>query len=107
MERLFVAQKVATRLTSAETALEAAIEQAAHLLAEMHAARSELGLASTTGADETARVGRAVAALQDAHSELVGAHHGLNVLGRALNLRTRMGGWKPAQTAHADSAAAA
>lgn len=108
MERTFVAQKVATRLTSAETAVEAAIQQAALLLAEMHAARAELGLAATTGADETARAGRAVAALQTAHAELVGTHHGLNVLGRALHLRTRMGGWKPpAQASLPDQANAA
>lgn len=107
MERLFVAQKVANRLTSAETALEAAIEQAAHLLAEMHAARGELALAATTGADETARIGRAVAALQVAHAEIVGTHHGLNVLARALSLRPRMGGWKPSQTAQATEAAVA
>ena len=99
MEREFVAQRVANSLHQAEAEVEAALARASALLNEMYAAKRELGLAGPVGADETAGVGRAIAALQTAHDELVGTHHGLNVLGRALKLRTKAAGWKPFQAA--------
>ena len=95
MEREFVAQKVAHSLTEAEAEVERAVAKASALLRDLYEAKQLLGLAATVGSDETARVGRAVAALQVAHGELVDTHHGLNVLGRALKLRTKAAGWKP------------
>ena len=78
-------------------------------MASMYEAKRELGLAAPTGAEETERVGRAITAMQQAHGELVGTHHGLDVLGRALKIRTKAVGWKPftsSRTSTGDVAAA-
>ena len=95
MEREFVAQNVHRSLVEAEAEVESAIAKATTLLTGLYEAKRELGLAGPTGAEETARVGRAIAAMQQAHGELVGTHHGLDVIGRALKLRTKAVGWKP------------
>lgn len=95
MEREFVALEVQRSLVEAEAGVESALSKTTALLARLYEAKRELGLAAPTGAEETERVGRAIAALQTAHGELVGTHHGLSVLARALSLRTKMLGWKP------------
>lgn len=98
MEREFVAQNVRNRLHEAEAAIEVALRKSAELSAELYAARAELGLAATVASDEMSRVAAASAALESARCELVATHHGLEVLGRALKLRTRAGILKPTQS---------
>ena len=97
MEREFAAQKVRNKLHEAEAATEAALRQTGELVGEMYAAKAAMGLAATVGDEETARVARALALLEQARQELVGSHRGLEAIGRALKLRTRAGVWKPNQ----------
>ena len=109
MEREFVAQHVHRSLIEAESEVESAIVKTTALLSGLYAAKRELGLAGPAGAEETARVGRAIAAMQQAHGELVSTHHGLDLIGRALKLRTKAVGWKPitgSRTLTDDAAAA-
>lgn len=98
MEREFVAQKVRNRLHEAEAAIEMALRKSAELTTEIYSARADLGLASTVASEEMSRLSRASAALEVARCELVDTHHGLEVLGRALKLRTRAGILKPTQS---------
>ena len=49
MEREFVAQKVRNKLTASEAHAEQAVQRTAELLADLCAARVELGLAATAG----------------------------------------------------------
>ncbi len=100
MEREFVAQKVRNSLHETEAAAEAAIRKAGELLGDIYAAKAELGLAATVGDEETARIARAIGLMDQARRELVGSHHGLEVIGRALKLRTRAGSWKPNTALH-------
>ncbi len=103
MDKQIVARRVSTKMAEAETGVEDAVMKISALLTELYEAKRELGLAGTVGAEETARVGRALALCQDAHAELVGTHHGLSVLGRLLHIPMKLAGWKPDQSAQASA----
>ena len=107
MERELVVRRTATKLHAAETGIEDAIVQVSELLSEIYQAKKDLGLAGTVAAEETQRVGRALAALQLAHGELVDTHHGLAAIARLIGLRVKMIGWKPSSQAEVEKSAAA
>lgn len=99
MEKAFVAQRVARKLFATERALDAAMVEAAELMADMLKARMDLNLSAVVGDSASAKLVEALAALGEARSAIVGAHNELNDVRLRIGVRTRMAGWedKPAE----------
>lgn len=94
MEKVFVVQRVARKLFATEHALDAAVSEAAELLADMVKARKDLHVAATVSEAANAKVLAALAALGDARSAIVEAHNELNSVKLRLGVRTKMAGWE-------------
>ena len=90
MDKVFVAKRVATKLRSAEHAIDAALIEASELVSELLRARTEVGVAANVGDAALARLTAAVSALSDARTSMVGAHSELADVQLRLNIRTRM-----------------
>ncbi len=101
MEKVFVVQKVARKLFATEAALDAAMTEAAELMAEMLKARKDLHLSAVVGDNASAKLVEALAALGEARTAIVGAHNELNDVKLRIGVRTKMAGWedKPPQFA--------
>ena len=56
MEKVFVAQRVANKLNTAEESVDTAMTEAAELMSEMLKARRELGLSTTFGDEAAAKL---------------------------------------------------
>ena len=93
MEKIFVVKRVASKLHGSEAAIDAAMVQAAELMADLVQARKDLGLAATVGADATTKVMAAMAALSEARTAMVDAHAGLDEVRLRIGVRTKMIGW--------------
>ncbi len=104
MEKVFVAQRVATKLFAAEHAVDAALTEASELMADMLRARKDLGLSAVVGDGAAAKLVEAIAALGAARTAMVGAHDVLNETKLRIGVRTKMGGYedKPASSAATD-----
>jgi len=92
MEKVFVAQRVATRLFATENAVDSALVQASELMADMLQARKDLGLSATVGDAAAAKLVEAIAALGAARTAMVGAHAQLEETKLRIGLRTKMAG---------------
>lgn len=101
MEKVFVAKKVATKLYATEAALDAAMTEAAEMIAEMVKARAELGLSAVVGDQAQAKIVEAIAALGEARTAVVAAHADLDEVRRRIGVRTKGLGFldKPAAQA--------
>jgi hypothetical protein len=93
MEKIFVVKRVASKLHGTEAAIDAAMVQAAEMMADLVQARKDLGLSATVGAAATAKVMAAMAALSDARTAMVDAHGELDQTRLRLGVRTKMMGW--------------
>jgi len=93
VEKVFVVKRVASKLHGSEAAIDAAMVQAAELMADLVQARKDLGLAATVGADVTTKVMAAMAALTEARTAMVDAHGDLDQVRLRLGVRTKMIGW--------------
>jgi hypothetical protein len=93
MEKIFVVKRVASKLHGTEAAIDAAMVQAAEMMADLVQARKDLGLSATVGATATAKVMAAMAALSDARTAMVDAHGELDQTRLRLGVRTKMMGW--------------
>jgi hypothetical protein len=93
MDKAFVVQRVATKLFATEKAVDGAITEASGLLSEMLAARQDMNLSATVGADAAEKLIAALAALSKARSEVVATHEQLDELRLRLGVRTRMAGF--------------
>lgn len=94
MEKVFVVKRVAGKLHGAEAAIDAAMVQAADLMADLVQARKDLGLSPTFGANVTTKVVEAMAALSEARQTMVAAHADLDETRLRLGVRTKMMGWE-------------
>lgn len=94
MEKIFVVKRVAAKLHGSEAAIDTAMVQVADLMADMVQARKDLGLSATVGADATAKVMAAMAALSEARTAMVDAHGSLDQTRLRLGVRTKMMGWE-------------
>ena len=92
MEKVFVAQRVATKLHATEAAVDAAMVEVTEMMAELVQARADLGLSATVGNGATAKFAEAVQALAMARTAVVDAHAQLDETRLRIGLRTRMGG---------------
>jgi flagellin-like hook-associated protein FlgL len=97
MEKIFVAQGVATKLFATESSVDQAMVEATELLAEMLKARSEVGASTTFANDAQVKMMEALAALSAARTAMVGVHSELAEAQLRLGIRTKMVGemYKP------------
>jgi hypothetical protein len=93
LEKIFVVKRVASKLHGTEAAIDAAMVQAAELMADMVQARKDLGLSATVAAAATDKVMAAMAALSEARTAMVDAHGELDQTRLRLGVRTKMFGW--------------
>lgn len=93
MEKVFVAQRVASKLYVTEAAIDTAMVEAAALMADMVQARKDLGLSAVVGDKATAKVMQALAALGEARAAMIETHQELDEVKLRLGVRTKMAGW--------------
>ena len=94
MEKVFVAQRVATKLFATENAVDAALAEASELMADMLKARKDLGLSATFGDNAAARVVDAISALSAARTAMVAAHNELDEAKLRIGVRTKLAGFE-------------
>lgn len=90
MEKVFVAQRVAQKLWSAEAKIDETMREAAELLAEVLQAPVDMGVSPTIVDASQAKVMEAMKALSDARTALVAAHGELREAGMRTGIRSRM-----------------
>lgn len=94
MEKVFVAQRIATKLFATENAVDAAMVEAAELMADMLKARKDIGLSAVVGDRASAKLVEALAALGEARSAMVEMHNELNDVKLRIGVRTKMMGFE-------------
>jgi hypothetical protein len=92
VEKVFVAQRVATKLFASENAVDAAMVETAELMADLLKARRDLGVSAVVGDRAASKLAEAVAALSEARSAMVEVHNELNDTKLRLGIRTKMAG---------------
>lgn len=92
MEKVFVAQRVATKLFASENAVDAAMVETAELMADLLKARKDLGISAVVGDRAASKLAEAMSALSEARSAMVEAHNELGETKLRLGIRTKMGG---------------
>ena len=92
MERALVAQQVANKLFATENTIDQAIADAAMLVSELVKARQELGVSAVFGDEAFNKATSALAALGQARSSIVAAHHGLEEAKLRAGIRTKLAG---------------
>lgn len=90
MDKAFVAQRVATKLFSTEKAVDAAMVEAAELLAGMVEARAQLKVSAITGDAAQAKLVEAIAALGEARTAVVEMHRELAETKLRIGIRTKL-----------------
>ena len=88
-DKVFVAQGVANRLAATEKAIDAAMAEAAQLMASLRAARGELNLAAEVGDEAVSKVAEATHVLAQARRTVVAAHGDLAEVQLRIGVRTR------------------
>ncbi len=92
MEKIFVAQRVATKLFATEAAIDAAIVEATEMMAELIQARKDLGLSAVVANGASAKLAEAVQTLSVARTAVVEAHAELDETRLRIGVRQRMAG---------------
>jgi hypothetical protein len=90
VEKVFVAQRVATKLFASENAVDAAMVETAELMADLLKARKDLGVSTVVGDRAAAKLAEAMTALSEARSAMVDAHNELNDVKLRIGVRTKM-----------------
>ena len=93
MEKVFVAQRVASKLYVTEGAIDTAMVESAALMADLVQGRKDLGLSAVVGDKATVKVMQALAALGEARAAMVETHQELEEVKLRLGVRTKMAGW--------------
>ena len=94
MEKAFVAQRVARKLFATEHALDAAMTEAAELMADLLKARKDLNLSAVVGDAAPSKLVAAMSALAEARTAIVSVHNELNDVKLRIGVRTKMTGWE-------------
>ncbi len=100
VEKAFVAQRIATKLFATENAVDAAMVEAAELMADLLKARKDIGVSAVVGDRASAKLVEALAAMGQARSAMVEMHNELNDVKLRIGVRTKMAGVedKPPET---------
>lgn len=94
MEKAFVVQRVARKLFATERSLDAAMTEAAELMADLLKARKDLNLSAVVGDAAPAKLVEAMAALAEARTAIVSVHNELNDVKLRIGVRTKMTGFE-------------
>jgi hypothetical protein len=92
MERALVVQHCANKLFATENSIDQAIADAAALVSELVKARHEIGFSAILGDESFAKATAALAALGQARSAVVAAHHDMADAKLRLGVRTKLAG---------------
>jgi hypothetical protein len=90
VDKAFVAQRVATKLFSTEKAVDAAMVEAAELLAGLVEARAQLKVSAVTGDAAQSKLVEAISALGAARTAMVEMHGELAEVKLRLGMRTKL-----------------
>jgi len=93
MDKIFVAQRVATKLYATEAAIDAAIIETTGMIAELVQARKDLGAAAGLANVASAKLADAVATLSAARTAVIEAHADIDEARLRVGIRTKMAGW--------------
>jgi len=93
MEKVFVAQRVASKLFATENSVDAALAEATELMSEMLQARKDVNVSMIFADEAAVKLVEAIKALSEARTAMVGVHNELNEAKLRLGIRTRMDGW--------------
>ena len=91
MEKVFVAQRVATKLFSTEAAVDHAMVEATELLADMLKARTDVNASLVFADNVQVKMMEALKALGEARTAMVGVHGELAEAQLRLGIRTKLG----------------
>ncbi len=92
MEKVFVAQRVASKLFATEAAVDAAMVEVTEMMAELIQARKDLGLSPVVANGASAKFAEAIQAIAVARTSIVEAHAELDETRLRIGVRTRMVG---------------
>jgi hypothetical protein len=90
MEKVFVAQRVASKLYATEAAVDGALSEAAELMSEMLKARKDVKVSTVVGDEAASKLVDAIKALGEARTAMVGVHNELSEVKLRLGIRTKM-----------------
>jgi hypothetical protein len=99
MEKAFVVQSVASKLFATERSVDAAMTDAAELMAGLMQARKDAGVSAVVGDQAAVKLAEAIAAISAARTAMVACHHELDEVRLRLGVRTKMAGFEPKFTA--------
>ena len=95
MEKVFVAQRINTKLQATEKSIDTAMTEAAELLTTLIEARRELNISTVVGDKELANLTQALVALDAARHATVDLHNGLGKMAKAMHIPMKMDILKP------------
>lgn len=95
MDKVFVAQRVASKLLATEAAVDGALAQAAEMMSEMLQARKDVNTSLVFADDAAVKMIEAIQALGHARTAMVGVHNELSEAKLRLGIRTKMAGELP------------
>jgi 3-methyladenine DNA glycosylase Mpg len=95
MEKVFVAQRINSKLQAAEKSIDLAMTEAAELLTTLIEARRELNMSTVVGDKELASLTQALVALESARHSTVELHNGLGKMAKAMRIPVTADGIKP------------
>ena len=95
MEKVFVAQRVNSKLQATEKSIDVAMTEAAELLTTLIEARRELNMSTVVGDKELASLTQALVALETARHATVEVHNGLGKMAKAMRIPVTAGSVKP------------
>ena len=95
MEKVFVAQRINSKLQAAEKSIDVAMTEAAELLTTLIEARRELNMSTVVGDKELASLTQALVALDAARHSTVELHNGLGKMAKAMRIPITAGTVKP------------
>ncbi|MFZ4607085.1 MAG: hypothetical protein ACOYM5_12585 [Caulobacter sp.] len=85
---------MARKLFATEHALDAAMTEAAELMADLLKARKDLNLSAVVGDAAPSKLVEAMSALAEARTAIVSVHNELNDVKLRIGVRTKMTGWE-------------
>ena len=92
MEKAFVAKQVAAKLFATEKSVDAAMTDAAELMALLMRARQDVNASAVVGDQAAVKLAEAIAAISAARSAVVGCHNELAEVKLRLGIRTKLTG---------------
>lgn len=101
MEKAFVAQRAATKLFATERSVDAAMTEAAELMALLMQSRTDAKVSAVVGDKAVTKLAEAITAISAARSAIVGCHNELAEVKLRLGIRTKMIGTDPKDTGFA------